>query len=51
LQMVFDETISYRRFSHLQGRTFYNGNLDNLLITRQFRAIYYDASFTKFSVT
>jgi hypothetical protein len=31
LQMIFDETISAGRFSHLQGRTFYNGTLYNFL--------------------
>jgi len=39
LQMVVDETISSRRFSHLQGRTFYNGTLYNFLQLDSFCAL------------
>jgi len=39
LQMVFDETISAGRFSHLQGRTFYNGHLFNFLQLDSFFSI------------
>jgi hypothetical protein len=39
LQMVVDETISAGRFSHLQGRTFYNGTLYKFLQLDSFFAI------------
>jgi len=51
LQMVVDETISTWRFSHLQGRTFYNGTLYKFLQLDSFCVHYKVASFIKFSIT